>query len=107
MMPITRDTVPEKLCEAITKVEPSSIGKGPYVKDGIFNTNYLTEWQNNKSCMAFMDPGSKGVGVAMLIGTESGNIITYTMSNKTGRFVEFKLETLNKKVKTGWPTAAT
>merc|ERR1739836_135780 len=26
------------------------------------------------------------------------------MSNKTGRFVNFDLETLNKKVKTGWPT---
>ena len=28
------------------------------------------------------------------------------MSNKTACFVEFNLETLNKKVKTGWPTAA-
>ena len=107
MTSTTRDTVPEKLREAIAKEEPPSIGKEPYVKDDKFNTNYLTEWQNKGSFMAFMEPGRKGVGVAMLIGAESGNIITYAMSNKTERFVDFNLETLNKKVKTGWPTAAT
>ena len=67
MTSTTRDTVPEKLREAITKAEPPSIGKEPYIKDSIFNTNYLTEWQNNGSCMAFMEPGRKGVGLAMLI----------------------------------------
>ena len=57
--------------------------------------------------MAFMEPGKEGMGVAMLIGAERGNIITYAMSNKTGRFVDFNLKTLKKKVKTGWPTAPT
>ena len=54
--------------------------------------------------MAFMKPKRKGVGVAMLIGAERGNIITYAISNKTGRFVKFNLATLNKKVTTGWPS---
>ena len=56
--------------------------------------------------MAFMEPGKKGGGVTMLIGAESGNIVTYAMSNKTGRFVDFNLQTLNKTVKAGWPTAS-
>ena len=104
MTSTTRDTVPEKLREAITESEPPSIAKEPYVQNDKFNTDYLTEWQNNGSCMAFMEPGKKGVGVAMLIGAESGNIITYAMSNKTGRFIQFNLATLNKKVTTGWPS---
>ena len=103
MTSTTRDTVPEKLQEAIAESEPPSIAKEPYVQGDKFNTNYLTEWHNNRSCMAFMEPGKQGVGVAMLIGAERGNIITYAMSKKTGRFVELNLEMLNKKVKTGWP----
>ena len=99
MTSTARDTVPEKLRKAVAKAEPPSIEKEPYVKDNKFNTDYLTEWHNNGSCMAFMELGKKGVGVAMLIGAENGNIITYAMSNKTGRFVEFNLETLHKKVK--------
>ena len=99
-----RDTVPEDLRDAISEAEPATIGKEPYIENDIFNTDYLKEWSNNGSCMAFMEPGKKGVGVAMLIGAERGNIITYAMSNKTGRFVNFDLQTLNKKVKTGWPT---
>ena len=90
--------------KAIAKAETPSIGKEPYVTDNKFNTDYLTEWHKDGSCMAFMEPGKKGVGVAMLIGAETGNIITYAMSNKTGRYVNFNLDTLNKKVKTGWPT---
>ena len=97
MTSTTRDTISEELPEAITEAEPPSIGNKPYVTDDEFITNYLTEWHNNRSCMAFMEPGRKGVGVVMLIGAESGNIITYTMSNKTRRFVDFNLETLNKK----------
>ena len=105
MKSTTRDTVSEELCNAIVKAEPTSIGKEPYIKDNKFITDYLTEWSNNGSCMAFMEPGKKGVCVAMLIGAESGNIVTYAMSNKTGRFVDFNLQMLNKTVKTGWPTA--
>ena len=96
--------VPEKLREAIAESEVPAIAKAPYVQDDKFNTDYLTEWQNNGSCMAFMEPGKQGVGVAMIIGAERGNIITYVMSNKTGRFVELNLEMLNKKVTTGWPS---
>ena len=104
MTSTTRDTVPEDLRNAIGEAEPPSIGKEPYVKDNKFVTDYPTEWSNNGSCMAFMEPGKKGIGVAMLIGAERGNIVTYAMSNKTGRFANFNLQMLNKKVKTGWPT---
>ena len=61
MTSTTRDTVPEKLQEAIAESEPPSIAKEPYVQGDKFNTNYLTEWHNNGSCMAFMEPGKKGV----------------------------------------------
>ena len=44
MMSSKRDTVTEKLQEAIIEPEPSSIGTEPYeyVKDGKFKTNFLT-----------------------------------------------------------------
>ena len=91
MTSTTRDTVSEDLRDAISEAEPTTIGKEPYITNDKFITDYLTEWSNNGSCMAFMEPGKKGVGVAMLIGAERGNIITYAMSNKTGRFVNFNL----------------
>ena len=106
MTSTTRDTVPEDLRNTIGEAEPPSIGKEPYVKNNKFVTDYLTDWLKNGSCMAFMEPGKKGVGVAMLIGAESGNIITYAMSNNTGRFANVNLQMLKKKVNTGWPTAA-
>ena len=99
-----RDTVIDKLQEAITVLESSLIRKKPYVKDSIFKTNYLTQWQDTGSCMAFMEPAKKGVGVAMLIGAERRNIITYAISNKAGRFIQFDLAMLNKKVTIGWPS---
>ena len=55
--------------------------------------------------MGFRKPAKKGVGIPMLIGAEHRNIITYTISNKTERFVQSNLEILNKKVMTGWLSA--
>ena len=85
MMSSKRDNVIDKLREAIIKLEPSSIGTEPYeyVKKDKFKTDFLTQWSETGSCISFIEPAKKGVGIAMLIGAEHRNIISYAISNST------------------------
>ena len=85
------DTITDNLQEAIIKLEPSSIGTEPYeyIKKDKLKTDFLTQWTKTGSCMSFMEPAKKGIGIAMLIGAEHGNIIAYAISNSTGQFIQF------------------
>ena len=62
-----RDTVTEKLQEVIIKSEPSSIGTEPYeyVKDRKIKPDFLSQWSEIGSCMGFMEPAKKDLGITM------------------------------------------
>ena len=53
----------------------------------------LKQWTEPGSCMGFMEQSKPGIGITILIGAESRNIIAYTISNSTGRYILFVLET--------------
>lgn len=105
MTPTNRDAVTDNLYEPVIKEQPPLIGTEPhkYVKNGKIDNNFLKQWTEPASCMGFIKPTKPDIGITMLMGAESGNIIIYTISNSTGQYIQFELTTLTKTVNTDFP----
>ena len=104
MTPKNRNAVTKVLRNTLINKQPTPIGPEPqnYDKNNKIVSKFLKQWTEPTRYVGFMESSKPGIRIVMLMGAGRGNIIVYTISNDTRRYIQIDLETLTTTVNKGW-----